>query len=104
MYAVTTETLDAVLPYMEWLADHAAAPLLEKYREGVVRGLDPLCAYDCILSVALGRGELPDTLANVCRSIPPERWKKVPKAAFLLGQDFVATRPPGGNPPCGGMT
>lgn len=98
MYELTETTLDAILSFMGWLDEHADIPLLEKFRAGCDRGLAPLCACDCILCVAHARGELPNALADVCRSIPPERWERIPMAAFLLGQDFVVMQQPGNNP------
>lgn len=94
MYELTKTTLDAMLAFMEWLEEHADMPLLEKFRAGCDRGLAPLCACDCILCVAHVRGELPDTMADMCRSIPSDYLDRFPMAVHFLVRDFVAAQPP----------
>lgn len=94
MYELTETTLDAMFAFMGWLHEHADMPLLEKFRAGCDRGLAPLCACDCILCVAHVRGELPDVMADMCRSIPSDYLGRFPMAVHFLVRDFVAAQPP----------
>lgn len=94
MYELTETTLDAMFAFMGWLGEHADMPLLEKFRAGCDRGLAPLCACDCILCVAHVRGELPDAMADMCRSLPSDYLDKFPMSVHFLVRDFVAAQPP----------